>query len=53
MLSKMGEAGEKRKGLLCRKAGSLNRVFHDNSTTQEWQYCQLCFGHATQNLKDQ
>ena len=28
---------------------SLNGVFHDLSTTQEWQYCQLRFGHAIQN----
>ena len=25
------------------------RVFHDLSTTQEWQYCQLCLGHVIQN----
>ena len=28
------------------------KVFHDLSAIQEWQYCQLCFGHAIQN-KDQ
>ena len=26
-----------------------NRVFHDLFTTQEWQYCQLHFGHVIQN----
>ena len=26
-----------------------NTVFHDLSTTQEWQYCQLCFAHTIQN----
>ena len=28
-------------------------VFQDRSTSQEWQYCQLLFGHAIQNYKDQ
>ena len=28
---------------------SINRVFHALPTTQEWQYCQLCFDHAIQN----
>ena len=27
----------------------FNRVFHNLSTTQEWQYCQLRFDHAIQN----
>ena len=27
----------------------VNRVFHDLPTTQEWQYCQLCFGQAIEN----
>ena len=31
----------------------LIEFFHDLSTTQEWQYCQLPFGHAIQNEKDQ
>ena len=26
-----------------------SRVFHDLSTTQDWQYCQLCFDHAIEN----
>ena len=30
-----------------------NRAFHDISTTQGWQYCQLRFGQAIQNKKDQ
>ena len=25
------------------------RVFYNLLTTQEWQYCQHCFGHAIQN----
>ena len=28
------------------------RAFQDLSTTQEWQYCQLRFGHTILNKKD-
>ena len=27
----------------------VNRVFYDISTTEEWQYCQLCFNSAIRN----
>ena len=30
-----------------------NRVFHDFATAEECQYCQLHFGSAIQNKKDQ
>ena len=29
------------------------KVFHDLTTTREWQHCQLRFSHAIQNSKDQ
>ena len=30
----------------CMESPISNRVFHDLSTTQKWQYCQLHFDHA-------